>query len=66
MPEQTLEKNQKKPLTKEVDLLSIYTRQIKDLAYELQYGELVIKFKVRDGEVKEAHKIQESIKLRPF
>jgi len=66
MPAQELENNQKKVLASTGDLLDTFSRQIRDLALELQYGDLVIDFKIRNGVVKEAHKISEVVKLRPF
>jgi len=66
MAEQELGENQKKIIANTGDLLDTYSRQIKNMAYELQYGNLVIDFKVRNGEVKEAHRVLEKVKLRPF
>lgn len=61
-----LNKNLEKSIEKSPDILDNYCRQIRDLAHELQFGKLTVEFKVRDGEVKEAHKISEAVKLRPF
>ncbi len=66
MSEQDLEDNQKKSLTNDSDLLDTFSRQIREMAFELQFGNLVIDFKIRGGEIKEAHRISESVKLRPF
>lgn len=62
------ENNSKKLLTNEPerDLLGVFSRQIAEKAFELQYGNLVVKFKVRKGAVKDAHLLAEEIKLRPF
>lgn len=59
-------KNIKKSLTDRQDLLKIYSRQIEQKAFELQFGNLIVQYKVRNGEVKEAHVLREEIKLRPF
>jgi hypothetical protein len=66
MAEQEIGKFEKKSVENTGDLLDIYSRQIRNMAYELQFGNLVVEFKVRNGEVKEAHKISDVIKLRPF
>lgn len=66
MADNDLKKSSEKSLTSGLDLLDTYTRQIRDMALELQYGELTVCFKIREGHVKEAHKLQEAVKLRPF
>jgi hypothetical protein len=66
MAEQEIVEFEKKSVENTGDLLDIYSRQIRNMAYELQFGNLVVEFKVRNGEVKEAHKISDAIKLRPF
>jgi hypothetical protein len=66
MAEQEIGEFEKKSVENTGDLLDIYSRQIRNMAYELQFGNLVVEFKVRNGEVKEAHKISDAIKLRPF
>lgn len=57
---------EKKGLTAENSLLNVFTRQIDDKAWELQYGELTVTFKVRAGAIKEAHIIEKKEKLQPF
>jgi len=66
MAEQELGELEKKSVENTEDLLDIYSRQIRNMAYELQFGNLVIDFKIRNGEVKEAHKVSDAVKLRPF
>jgi len=66
MAEQQLEDNQKKDLTNTSDLLDTFSKQIRQMAFELQFGDLTVRFKVRNGSVKEAHRISDAIKLRPF
>ena len=66
MPEQQLENNQKKGVANTEDLLDTFGRQIRNLAYELQFGNIVVDYKVRNGEIKEAHRVAERLKLRPF
>ena len=57
---------EKKPLTGENCLLSVFQRQITAKAFELQFGELTVKYKLRRGEVKEANIVQTTEKLQPF
>lgn len=61
-----LEENSEKNLQSKKDLANIFIEQIKQMAFELQFGNLIVNFKVRNGVIKEAHKISEELKLRPF
>lgn len=61
-----LENSQKKDLESIRNLAMIFLEQIKAKAFELGYGELVVSFKVRNHEIKEAHVVKEQQKLRPF
>lgn len=68
MPSPEEVKNSKELLTEEPkrDLLEVFHRQIAEKAFELQYGNLIVKFTVRNGVVKEGHILNEEIRLRPF
>ena len=57
---------EKKPLTGENCLLTVFHRQIKAKAFDLQFGEMTVVYKVRKGHVKEARIVQTAEKLQPF
>ncbi len=60
------ENNNKSLLTPLGPLDKVYMQQICAEAETLQYGSLTVSFKVRGGEIKEAHVIEKAVKLRPF
>lgn len=60
------ENNNKSPLTPLGPLDKVYMQQIRAEADALQYGNLTVSFKVRGGEIKEAHVTKKAVKLRPF
>ena len=60
------EKNKKSILTPLEPMDKVYMQQIRAEAETLQYGSLTVSFKVRGGEIKEAHVIKKAVKLRPF
>ena len=62
----TGENHEEKGLTPGKDYLNIFGRQIQNKAFEVQYGEMTVKFKVRGGVIREAHILDVSEKLRPF
>ena len=66
MTDRQLAESEKKSLDNPQDLFDIFSRQIKEMAFELQFGNLIVEFKVRNGLIKEAHRISEEVKLRPF
>ena len=59
-------KEAKKALTPQTDLLTVFQGQIKFKAWELQYGDLHVIYKVRGGEIKEATVTHKTEKLRPY
>jgi len=60
MPEQNLKDKQKK------DKLEAYIEQIRQKAFELQYGTICVEFKVYDGKVENGKIIKQIENLRPF
>lgn len=60
--------NGKKVLTpkKKRDLLALFSRQIAEKAFDLQYGNMTVRFTVVNGTVRECHVLAPEIKLRPY
>lgn len=56
----------KKELTGDSALLNTYIEQIEQKAFELQFGNLILGLKVRNGQVKEVLVLDKQEKLRPF
>jgi len=65
MSEQQLKDNQKKDLQNKPDRLLIYIEQIKQKAFELQYGSLHVEFKIYNGQIENGKITRKEENLRP-
>ena len=70
LPEQALQlearKKQEKGLTGVDGKPMIYLDQITQKAFELQYGNLTVDFKVKSGQIIDAHVVMQRERLRPY